>query len=161
MTRIWKALAFLAAMAAALALSTSAFAAGGGSSSSPARWRISVGPAGWSGRLTALYPGVRGDTELLLFTVTNAGQAKQRLGRAVTSISATARGGARTAGGAAIGGCRADWFTVALDRANHPLPVQLAPGASYRGTIELSMRDSGTNQDACKGASPAIAVAAG
>jgi hypothetical protein len=159
MKAIWKALAFLATMgAAALAVSASAFAVGGGSGPSPARWRLSVGPAGWSGRLTALYPGVRGDAELLGFTITNAGRARQAVGRVVASVPAAADGDARTAAGADIRGCRAKWFTVVIDRADRPLPAALAPGAAYRGKVGLSMGDSGTNQNGCRGAAPAVTV---
>jgi len=162
MKRIWKALAFLATLAGvALAVSTSAFAVGGGSGSSGARWGISLGSPTWPGRLTALYPGVRDDAETLAFMVTNAGQARQRLTRVVALIPATRGGDARTAGGADIRGCRVKWFTVVVDRADRPLPVRLSPGASYRGRVELTMRDSGTNQDACRGAAPAVSITAG
>jgi hypothetical protein len=158
----WKALAFLAAVAGAvLVLSTSAFAVGGGSSPPPARWRMSLGPVAWSGRLTALYPGVRGNAELFAFTVTNAGRAKQRLTRVAASVAATGGGDAQTAGGAAIRGCRANWFSVAVDRGGRPLPLQVAPGTSYRGKVGLTMRDSGTNQNACRGAAPAVTITAG
>ena len=157
----WKAIAFLATVAGvALAVSTSAFAVGGGSTPSRARWAMSVERAGWSGRLTALYPGVRGDTELLAFTVTNAGQARQRLSRVLASVPATSGGDARTAAGGDIRGCRATWFAVVVDRADRTPPVQLAPGASYRVRVELTMRDSGTNQNACRGAAPAVSLAA-
>lgn len=159
MKRTWKALAFLATMAAvALAVSASAFAIGGGSGPSPARWRTSLGAVGWSGRLTALYPGVRDDTELLGFTITNAGRARQRVGRVVASVPAAADGDARTAAGTDIRGCHATWFTVVIDRANRPLPAALAPGAAYRGKVGLSMRDSDTNQNGCRGAAPAVTV---
>ena len=77
------------------------------------------------------------------------------------SVPATRGGDARTAGGADIHGCRAKWFTVVVDRANRPLPARLVPGASYRGKVELTMRDSGTNQDACRGAAPAVSITAG
>jgi len=162
MNRTRKALAFLAAVAgAALALSTSAFAVGGGSSPSPAQWRMSLRPVAWSGRLAALYPGVRGDTELLAFTITNASHRVQPLSWVKASIPATSGGNAETAAGADIRGCRANWFTVIVDRADRPLPRQLAPGASCRVRAELRMRDSGTNQDACRGAAPAVSIVAG
>jgi hypothetical protein len=159
----WKALAFLAAVAGvALALSTSAFAVGGGPGPAQAgsQWKTVLGPATWSGRLTALYPGTAKDTELIPFTVSNTGHAKQRLSRIVASVPAAGGGDAQTAAGGAIRGCRAGWFTVVVDRADRQLPLELAPGASYRGKVELTMRDSATNQNACRGASPAIAVAA-
>jgi hypothetical protein len=158
----WKALAFLAAIAGVvLALSTSAFAVGGGSTPSPARWRVSLAPAGWSGRLTALYPGARADTELFALAVTNAGQGRHRLSQVVASIPATRGGDAETAAGGDIRGCRANWFAVVVDRGDRSLPVQLAPGATYRGKVELTMRDTGTNQNACRGAAPAFSVTAG
>ena len=160
MTRLWRGLAFLAAAGAALVLSTAASAVVAGSSPAQIKWKTSLGPATWSGQLNALYPGVRGDAELLAFTVTNAGHARQRLARVVASVPATG-GDARTGAGADIRGCRATWFTVAVDRADRPLPVRLAPGASYRGKVELTMRDSGTNQDACRRAALAVTVTAG
>ena len=157
----WKALAFLAAVAGAvLALSTSALAVGGGSSHPQAQWKATLGRATWSGKLTALYPGATNNTELIPFMVTNASHAGQRLNRAVASIPETAGGDAQTAAGADIRGCRASWFAVVVDHADRPLPLELAAGASYRGKVDLTMRDSGTNQDACKGASPAISVTA-
>jgi hypothetical protein len=162
MTGTWRALAFLAAVVgAALAVSTSALAVGGRSNQSPTRWRMSLGPAGWSGRLTALYPGARGDAEALAFTVTNAGQARQRLSRVAASVPAAGGGDVLTVAGADIRGCRASWFTVVVDRANRPLPVSLAPGASYWGKVSLTMRDSGTNQNACQRAAPAVSITAG
>ena len=157
----WKALAFLAAVAgAALALSTSALAVGAGSSHPQAQWRATLGHATWSGKLTALYPGATNNTELIPFVVTNASRARQRLNRTVASVPETGGGDAQTAAGADIRGCRATWFAVVVDHADRPLPLELAPGASYRGKVELTMRDSRTDQDACKGASPAIAVTA-
>ena len=157
----WKALAFLAAVAAAaLALSTSAFAVGTGSSHPQAQWKATLGHATWSGKLTALYPSATNDAELIPFVVTNGSRARQRLSRTVASVSETGGGDAQTAAGADIRGCRATWFAVVVDHADRPLPLELAPGASYRGRIELTMRDSGTNQDACKGASPAIVLTA-
>lgn len=156
----WKALAFLAAIAGvALAVSTSAL--GAGSNPSPARWGMSLAPAGWSGRLTALYPGARADAELLAFTATNAGRARHRLSRVAASVPATRGGDAETAAGGDIRGCRANWFAVVVDRANRALPAQLARGATYRGKVELTMRNSGTNQNACRGAAPAVSVTAG
>jgi hypothetical protein len=156
----WKALAFLAAIAGvALAVSTSAL--GAGSNPSPARWRMSLAPVGWSGRLAALYPGARADAELLALTVTNAGQARHRLSRVAASVPATRGGDAETAAGGDIRGCRANWFAVVVARANRSLPVVLAPGASYRGRVELTMRNSGTNQNACRSAAPAVSVSAG
>ncbi len=155
----WKALAFLVAVASAgLALSTSALAVGAGSSHPQAQWKATLGRATWSGKLTALYPGATNNTELIPFVVTNASNARQRLNRTVASVPETAGGDAQTAAGADIRGCRATWFAVIVDHADRTLPLELARSASYRGKVELTMRDTGANQDACKGASPAITV---
>jgi hypothetical protein len=159
MKRLWRALAFLAAAGAALFLSTAAFAVGAGSSQPQTQWKATLGPPTWSGKLTALYPGARGDTELFGFTVTNIGRSKQRLSRIVASVPAGG-GDAQTGAGDDIRGCRATWFTVLVDHADRPLPLKLAPGASYRGKVELTMRDSATSQNACRGASPAVTVTA-
>ncbi len=160
MTRLWRALAFLAAAGAALVLSTSAFAVGAGSSRPQLQWKASVGPATWSGKLTALYPGASRDTELVRITVINTGRSAQRLSSVSASIPARADGDAQTAAGADIRGCRAAWFGASIGDRGLTLPVELSRGASYIGHVDLVMRDSGTNQDACRGASPAITVTA-
>ena len=114
MTRLWRALAFLAAAGAALVLSTSAFAVGAGSSQPQVQWKTSLGPATWSGKLTALYPGASRDTELLPITVINTGRSAQRLSSVSASIPAGAGGDAQTAAGADIRGCRAAWFSASI-----------------------------------------------
>ena len=148
MKRLWRALAFLAATGAALFLSTAALAVTSGSSPAQAQWRTTLGRATWSGKLTALYPGAPNDTERFAVTVTNAGHAAQRLSSVTASIAPTA-----------AAGCRKSWFTVAIAHPR-PLPARIAPGGLYTAHIELAMRDSGTNQDACRGASPAFTVTA-
>jgi hypothetical protein len=158
----WKTLAGLAVTtAAALALSTSALAVGSGSTPAPAQWRTRVGSVSWSGRLSALYPGAPADTELLHFKVTDAGHAAQRLGSITASMPTGPGRDAETASGRDIPGCRAAWFTVSVDRGNRRLPLHIAPGGSYAGAVDLAMRDSGSDQDACRGAAPAVAITAG
>jgi len=155
----WKALAFLAAVAGtALVLSTSALALGGGSTPTPAKWKLRLGPASWSGKLTGLYPGLANDTEIFPFTIVNKGRSVQHLTSVSVSISTHAGGDAETVAGADIRGCRASWFTVSVDPRDRSLPVNVASGASYAGRIELAMRNSGTDQDACKAASPAFTL---
>lgn len=160
MTRLWRALAFLAAAGAALVLSTSAFAVGAGPSRPQIQWKTSLGPATWSGKLTALYPGASHDTERRPITVINTGRSPQRLSSLSASIPAGPGGYAQTAGRANIRGCRAAWFSASIGDGRPTLPVELSRGASYIGHVDLVMRDSGTNQNACKGASPAITVTA-
>jgi hypothetical protein len=150
----------VAAAAAALALSTSALAVGGGSSPAPATWRVGLGPATWSGRLTALQPGAANDIERFPFMVTDVGQASQRLRSVTVSIATTVGGDAETAAGADIRGCRAKWFAVSVDPRDRSLSAKLAPGTTYTGRLDLSMRDSAGNQDACEGSSPAFRLSA-
>ena len=153
----WKALSVIGAVVAtALVLSASALAVGGGSSAAPPRWKIKLGSAAWSGRLTALYPGMSNDTELFPFTVTNDGHGTQRLQSVMVSIPTGSGGNVETAGGTGIGGCRADWFNVSVTSREHSLPVQIAPGASYTGKVGLSMRGANANQTPCRGSAPAF-----
>jgi hypothetical protein len=135
-------------------------ATGSGTVGASTAWSVSMGASSWSGALTALYPGATNDTEFLPFTVTNNGSGHQ----AVTSITATlpakANGDAETAAGVDIPGCLASWFTVAIDGGNPALPSNVAPGGTYSGKIDLTMSDSGTNQNPCQNASPAVTVTA-
>jgi hypothetical protein len=154
----WKALAFLAAVAGtALVLSTSAFALGGGAAPAPARWKTNLSGAAWSGRMTALYPGAANNIELKSITVTNPTGAKERLS-AVTASIRTTGGDVQNAAGAEIHGCRASWFGVSVEHASRSLPAVVPPGDAYTAKIALTMRDSATNQDACRGAAPAFTV---
>jgi hypothetical protein len=155
----WKALAFLAAVAGtALVLSTSAFALGGGARPPLPQWRTTLGAMNWSGRLTALYPGALNDAELRTITVTNAARAREPLASVKASIR-TASGDVQTATGTTIRGCLASWFTITVEHASRSLPATIPPGDSYTAEIAFTMRDAGTNQDACRQGSPAFVVA--
>jgi hypothetical protein len=112
-----------------------------------------VGAAQPSG---GLYPGA--GVERLPFTVANNGATEQTLHSVTVSIPTAASGDAETAAGTDIPGCRASWLTAS---AADGLPVAVAVGWSYTGTVELSMVDSGSSQDACWGAAPAVTVSAG
>jgi hypothetical protein len=149
MKRLWRALAFLAATGAALFLSTAALAVGAGSGPPPAQWKTTLRPASSSGKRTALYPGAPNDTERFAVAIVNGGTSAQVLHHLTASIATTA-----------AAGCRANWFTVSIGHGNRSLPARIAPGASYTAKVDLLMRDSGTNQDACRGASPAFTVTA-
>jgi hypothetical protein len=161
----WKAYAFLVAVVATvLVLSTSALAVGGhrrsASVAAAPQWVTSVGPAAWSGRLTALYPGAANDTEFRTITVVNNGANAARLLSVTASIPAAPGGDARSVAGADIRGCRASWFTAWIAHANRALPAQLAPGKVFTGQLDLVMRDTSTDQDACRHTSPAVTVTA-
>jgi hypothetical protein len=154
----WKALAFLAAVAGtALVLSTSAFALGGGAAPAPAQWKTKLGGAAWSGRVAALYPGAGNDVELKSISVTNDSRGKQRLS-AVTASIRTTGGDVQNVAGGEIRGCRASWFGVSVEHASRSLPAVIPPGDAYTAKIALTMRNTATNQNACRGAAPAFTV---
>jgi hypothetical protein len=133
---------------------------GSGSVGSSTPWGVSVSTTPtWSGSLTALYPGAANDTELITFTVTNNGNGSQRLANLTPAIPST-NSDAQTAAGAEIVGCTANSFTATLDAGNPAVPATLAPGATYTGKIDLTMQDTGANQDPCQGKAPAVTITA-
>lgn len=133
---------------------------GSGTVGASTPWGITTGTPTWSGSLTALFPGATSNTELLPFTVTNNGNGHQSVANIAAAVAADASGNAKTAAGASITGCLASWFTAAVDPANPALPSNLAPGGTYTGKIDLTMQDSGTNQNACQNAAPAVTITA-
>lgn len=135
-------------------------ATGSGSVGASTAWGVAQGTPSWSGSLTALYPGAASDTEYLPFTVTNNGHGHQSVTSVTASLPTEANGDAETASGADIAGCQASWFTATLDSSNPSLPSNLAPGGTYAGKVDLTMQDSGTNQNACQNAAPAVTVTA-
>lgn len=100
-----------------------------------------------------LYPG--SGSENLAYTVKNEGSGAQNVNS--TSATVASEGGNITQGGVEVPGCKASWFT-ATDTS--PAPVNLKGGESASGSVEVTMQDSGTNQDACQGTSPDITVSA-
>jgi hypothetical protein len=100
-----------------------------------------------------LYPG--SGSENLAYSVKNEGSGAQNVNS--TSASVASEGGNITQGGVPVVGCKASWFT-AVD--SSPAPVSLKGGESASGSVEVTMQDSGTNQDACQGTSPDITVSA-
>lgn len=159
------AVAFVAALAitgAAVAYFTggSGTVTGSGTVGSSSPLGVTTGTPTWSGSLTALYPGATNNTQFLPFTVTNNGNGHQSVTTIAASLPAQANGDAQTAAGADIPGCLASWFTATLDTANPALPSNLAPAGTYTGKIDLTMQDSGTNQNACQNAAPAVKITA-
>jgi hypothetical protein len=152
--------ATVAVAGAALAYFTgsSNSATGSGTVGSSSQWGVAEGSPTWSGSLTALYPGASNDTEYLPFTATNNGSGKQAVTSVTVAIPHQANGDAQTAAGADIAGCQASWFTATVDASNPALPADIAAGGTYTGKIDLTMQDSGTNQNACQGAAPAVTV---
>ncbi len=133
---------------------------GSGTVGTSSPWAVATGTPTWSGTLTALYPGATNNTELIPFTVTNNGHGHQSVAGIAATLPAQSNGDAQTAAGADIPGCLASWFTATVDTGNPALPSNLAPGGTYVGKIDLTMQDSGTNQNACQNAAPAVTITA-
>jgi hypothetical protein len=133
-------------------------ATGSGTVGASTQWGITTGTPTWSGSLTALYPGAASDTEYVPFTVTNNGHGYQSVQSITASVTAETNGDAETTSATDITGCKASWFTAAVDAGNPTLPSDVAAGGTYTGKIDLTMQDSGSNQNACENASPAISI---
>lgn len=159
------AVAFVGALAVT-GVSVAYFTGGSGSvngsgtvgASSP--WGVTSGSSTWSGSLTALYPGATNNTEFVPFTVTNNGNGHQSLATVAAVVAKDGSGNAETSTGTSITGCLASWFTATVDSGNAALPSNLAPGGTYTGKVDLTMQDSGTNQNACQNAAPAVTITA-
>ncbi|HEX4363009.1 MAG TPA: hypothetical protein VHZ75_00550 [Solirubrobacteraceae bacterium] len=100
-----------------------------------------------------LLPGSGHQT--LPYTVTNPGSGSQQL--TTTTAAVASSGGFVTQSGAPASGCLAAWFTA---ENNPPAAVDLGPGDSTTGVVNVTMTDSGTNQDPCQGVAPDITVTA-
>jgi hypothetical protein len=133
---------------------------GSGSVGTSSPWGVTTGASTWSGSLTALYPGATNNTEFIPFTVTNNGNGHQSVSTITAVLAKDSNGNAETASGASITGCLASWFTATVDTGNPARPSNLAPGGTYVGKIDLTMQDSGTNQNACENAAPAVTITA-
>jgi hypothetical protein len=131
-----------------------------GTVGAPTALGVATGTPTWSGTLTALYPGATNNTQFLPFTVTNNGHGQQSLTTITAVVAKDASGNAETASGASITGCLASWFTATVDASNPALPANLAAGGTYTGKVDLTMQDSGTNQNPCQNAAPAVTITA-
>jgi hypothetical protein len=99
-----------------------------------------------------MYPG--SGTSTVHYTVTNNGSGSQHLNGTTAAVANDGSGNV-TSSGTSVPGCLATWFSVT----NHaPAAATLASGGSTTGTADVTMAESGTNQDACKSVTPDIAV---
>jgi hypothetical protein len=148
------AVAVLAVAGAAFAyFSSTGSGTGSASVGSSTAFTVSVG----SDSTGALYPGAGSET--LSYTVTNPSSGHQNLAATSALVAQNAAGDVLD-NGAAVAGCKASWFT-AVNHAPTPLPQNLAGGAtSSAGSVDVTMQDSGGNQDPCQGAHPDITVSA-
>ena len=152
----------LSAVTGAVAYFTGASgnANGSGTVGTSSAWSVAMGTPTFQGSYTALYPGATNNSEYLPFTITNNGKGFQNLQSVVVTMPTESNGDAETAGGADIAGCQASWFTAVLDSGNPGTPDDIAAAGTYLGKVDLTMQDSGTPQDLCKNAAPAVTVTA-
>jgi hypothetical protein len=155
-------LAALAVGAIAVAYFTGANGSDTGSATVGAStaWSVSVNSGGATyapGSYTAIYPG--SGTESIPFTVTNNGKGAQNLKTMSYGIKQDGNGIAETSAGTVITNCQASWFSAAGNPGN-TTPGTLSPGGAYTGKVDVTMSDSGSNQDACQGAAPGVTVTA-
>jgi hypothetical protein len=101
-----------------------------------------------------MFPGAGAST--VNYTVTNNGSGNQNL-TTTTAVVVNDGSGNVTSSGTPVPGCLASWFSAANDP---PAAVTLAPGASTTGSADITMIESGTNQDPCQGVTPDILVTA-
>jgi hypothetical protein len=100
-----------------------------------------------------MYPGV--GTSNVPYTITNPGAGHQYL--AGTTALVVDSGGNVTQSGNVVPGCLSTWFTPT----NHsPAAVDLGPGGTATGSVDVVMSDDPSIQDACKGVTPDIKVSA-
>jgi hypothetical protein len=97
-----------------------------------------------------MYPGA--GTSTVHYTITNNGGGYQNLSGTTAALAKS--GDDITSGGNDVAGCLASWFTVT----NHSTSGDLAAHGTASSTVDLTLTDSGGNQDPCKGASPDVVI---
>lgn len=122
-------------------------------------WSVTAGSASGT-----MYPGA--GTSTVTYTATNNATGAQgidsasQIAAAVLTVGGTgANQGDITSSGADVPGCLASWFNAPTLGATTPAyGTSVAAGGTYTIPVSLTMKDSGTNQDACKGAAPDVKV---
>jgi hypothetical protein len=125
----------LAVALAAFALTTVAGAVDVGPS-----WAVTVGPASQT-----LFPGTQAT---MPYEVRNATSGSQRLHATTVEVKTDGVGVYDGASGRYVDACPVQWFRVT----GHDVAtdLDLAPGASVRGTIALAFDDAGVSEHACE-----------
>jgi hypothetical protein len=118
-----------------------------GTRANPPRWSIKVGAPR---SFTPLGPGA---AETLPFRATAGSRADGTMPRFAASIPQEPNGDAESVAAADIPGCLARWFTATVAQV-------VARAGAYEGTIAVTMLNGATNQDACRGESPAVTITA-
>lgn len=117
---------------------------------STATW--SVAKTGISG---SMYPGA--GSSVVTFTVTNNGSGAQAIesGNLAALVKDDGSGNI-TQSGTALVGCLSTWFHASPGTPASGYGVSIAATHSTTDDVTVTMDDSGTNQDVCKGATPDV-----
>ncbi|HEX6487726.1 MAG TPA: hypothetical protein VF137_02475 [Candidatus Dormibacteraeota bacterium] len=151
----------MAAVAAlsVVALGTAAFAYFGVTGSGG--WQTQTGSTGpWLvtivGESTApLYPG-DGSTVTAEYAIQNSGKGPQEITAVVPTMNQDGNGFAKAYDGTVIPNCLSSWFATSNVT---KLAGTIVPGGhTVYGDITIQLNDSGTNQTACQGSTPAFTV---
>jgi hypothetical protein len=105
----------------------------------------------------AVYPGA--GSGAATYTVTNTGTGAQALTGVTAALAQDGSGNIKQAN-VALAGCLASWFTATAGTPTPAAGVSIAPAGTATGSVTLTMADSGTNQNVCKGATPDVTVTA-
>jgi hypothetical protein len=142
--------AVLAIAGAAIAYFTaSGSGTGNATVGSSTAWTVTPGSASGT-----MYPG--SGTSSFSYTVANPGSGPQHLSSTSATVADDGSGNIKEHG-SPVSGCLASWFTAAD---HSPAPANVAAGSSVNGSVDVTMTDTGGDQNACQGHTPDITVGA-
>jgi hypothetical protein len=115
-------------------------------------WEVTPGtPSGGP-----LYPG--SGSETIQFTVKNTGSGDEEFSSALPSVPVyDSTTDAETSAGADILNCTASWFDATVT-SDPDLNTEVGAGDSVSVVVTVTLSDSGTDQDACENAAPAVSL---
>lgn len=116
-------------------------------------WEVTVSPATGS----ALYPG--GNVQTVQYTVTNTGTVDQKLNNVTVSV-ANSDASVWTSGSCAAGDFSVNGATPGTPYVATGLADLYGPGGSQTGSVQVSMVDTGSVQNDCKGVTVPLYFAA-
>jgi hypothetical protein len=132
------------------------------SAATAADWSVTAVPSDTESMLS---PGSQ--PVLVEEEIVNSSPRSQVLNAVSASVTMSDGNVIDAATGESIRGCLADWFAVQTprltgdDRAPVSLPDEVAPGHAVTVSIPLSMVDSGSRQDACRGGRIQVSTSVG
>ena len=113
----------------------------------------SVGALSFSGG--TMYPG--SGTDSASFTITNNGNGDQALTAVTASVNA-GTGGAVTENGTAHAGCLAIWYSASVSGLSPAVGTSIVKTGTATGTVSVSLTESNSDQNPCKGVQPDVTL---